>query len=118
MNRTELTRGRNFQRLSKKQQANKLRAWELMRLLDQNLEDIADRIQKEVSVLLDERRDIGKELDQIEDQVPESVQDTWDAADPPYGFNVAGHPLYAPNAQGGAWDRFITVVKRLGFNVW
>jgi len=111
---TELTRGRQFERLSKKQQANKLRAWELERLLRENLEDIADRIQKEVSVLLDERQDMEKELDQIENQVPESVQDTWDDVD---RFNVVANPLYSINADS-FWTsrgRLKTMVKRLGF---
>jgi len=72
----------NFDRLSKKQQANKQRVWELERMLDENLIDIADIITIPTLRKLTERRVMKRELDEIENQVPEAVQDNWDDAYP------------------------------------
>jgi hypothetical protein len=68
----------NFDRLSKKQQANKQRVWELERMLDKNIIEISDIVMESVLSKAMEREDMQRELDEIENQVPESVQGTWD----------------------------------------
>ena len=68
----------SFDRLSKKQQANKQRVWELERMLDENIIEISDIIAIPTVRKLNEQRAMKRELDEIENQVPESVQGTWD----------------------------------------
>ena len=72
----------NFDRLSKKQQANKQRVWELEQMLDENLIDIADIITIPTLRKLTERRAMKRELDDLNNNVPDSVQDNWDDAYP------------------------------------
>ena len=63
--------------LSNKQQKNIEAMWELEDDRDKNLVLMADAIRE----MVQHRRELGRGIEALEDQVPESVQDVWDRED-------------------------------------
>ena len=63
--------------LSNKQQKNIEAKWELEDDRDKNLVLMADAIRE----LVKYRKELGRGIEALEDQVPESVQDVWDQTD-------------------------------------
>jgi hypothetical protein len=63
--------------LSNKQQKNIEAKWELEDDLDKNLILMADAIRE----MVQHRKELGRGIEALEDQVPESVQDAWDRED-------------------------------------
>jgi hypothetical protein len=87
-------------KLSGKQQANIERMWEL----DARKTQIDIEMAAALSDLLAERARVQVKLDAIDEQIPESVQDTWDK-------EYSDHPTFPSHDERERWLLAYQVLK-------
>ena len=88
-------------KLSAKQQKNLERKWELEAQERKLMVAMADAIRG----LVEQSDGLRAEINALEDQVPDSVQDTWDEVD-------GNHPLWESPANREDWREAYNLLKK------